>query len=57
MRYTNSSEGDTRGMCNKVLLLVFLNSTLNTDKTDDLTCEIIFYDNFPCENKKIIAFR
>jgi hypothetical protein len=57
MRYTNSSEGDTRGMCNKVLLLVFLNSTLNTDKTDDLACEIIFYDHFPCENKKIIAFR
>ena len=22
---------------------------LNTDKTDNLTCEII-YDNFPCEN-------
>ena len=35
----------------------FLNSTLSTDKTDNLTCKII-YDNFTCENYRfsIIAF-
>ena len=42
---------------NKTLLLGFLNSTSSTDKSDNLTCEII-YDNLTCENYRfsIIAF-